>query len=91
MYARERGFGRQVKEVRRDFRDSLFSIFMDNLSLKVDVSGLWGIFKVFGKVRDVFLSSGSNSRKSVFAFIQFATSEEAQKVAKLTNGMHVYS
>ncbi|KAK0580061.1 hypothetical protein LWI29_035805 [Acer saccharum] len=90
-FARERALGRQVKDDRRDFRDSLFSIFVDNLNPQVDVKGLWGIFKVFGKVRDIFLSLRSSLRKSAFAFIRFASVEEAQRVAKLTNGMHVYS
>ncbi|KAK3230290.1 hypothetical protein Dsin_002171 [Dipteronia sinensis] len=52
--------------------------------------GLWGIFKAFGKVRDIYLSPKPNSRKSCFAFVRFATMEEASKVFGLTNGMHVY-
>ncbi|KAK0603137.1 hypothetical protein LWI29_001756 [Acer saccharum] len=75
---------------RRDFRENLFSIFISNLNPIVDLASLWGIFKPFGKVRDVFLSSKSNSRKSVFTFIRFATLEEASAVASKVNGMHVY-
>ncbi|KAK2654827.1 hypothetical protein Ddye_014683 [Dipteronia dyeriana] len=63
---------------------------MDNLSPKVDQLGLWGMFKPFGKVRDVYLFSKINSRKSNFAFIRFESKEEAIKVARTTNGMHVY-
>ncbi|KAK0602648.1 hypothetical protein LWI29_035654 [Acer saccharum] len=90
-FARESRNGMLEREGMRDYRNSLFSIFVDNLNPQVDVKGLWGIFKVFGKVRDVFLSSRSSPRKSAFAFIRFAKSEEALKVAKITNGMHVYS
>ena len=47
---------------RKDFRDNLVFIFIDNLYPKVDVACLWGVFKVFGRVRDVFLSSQNRSR-----------------------------
>jgi hypothetical protein len=32
----------------------MFSIFVDNLNPVVDSARLWGMFKPFGKVRDVF-------------------------------------
>ena len=76
------------------FRDNLFSIFVDNLNAKVDYECLWGLFKPFGKVRDVFLSAEKSTRSSKFAFVcfvRFETMEEANKVAKTTNGMHVYN
>ncbi|KAK3185176.1 hypothetical protein Dsin_032462 [Dipteronia sinensis] len=62
-----------------------------HLHIQVDQMSLWGIFKPFGKVRDVYLSSKLNSRKSNFAFIRFETMDEATIVARSTNGMHVYS
>ncbi|KAK2655484.1 hypothetical protein Ddye_008536 [Dipteronia dyeriana] len=45
-----------------------------------------------GKVRDIFLSKEKNSRGkgNKFAFVHFEAMEEALKVAKKTNGMHVY-
>ncbi|KAK1560187.1 hypothetical protein Q3G72_023350 [Acer saccharum] len=43
-----------------------------------------------GRVRDVYLSPRNSSRKSLYAFVRFETLEEAIKVARLTNGMHVY-
>ncbi|KAK2634544.1 hypothetical protein Ddye_029336 [Dipteronia dyeriana] len=52
---------------------------------------LLGLFKTFGKVRNVFLSAENSSRRSRFAFIRFEIVNEAIKVAKTTNGMHVYS
>ncbi|KAK3219224.1 hypothetical protein Dsin_013194 [Dipteronia sinensis] len=75
----------------KDFRDKLFSIFVDNLNPKIDQVCLWGIFKTFGKVRDVFLSAEKNTRRSRLAFVRFETLDEASKVAKTMNGMHVYS
>ena len=36
------------------------------------------------------MSSKISSRKSSFAFIRFETIEEANKVAMLTNGMHIH-
>ncbi|KAK3227970.1 hypothetical protein Dsin_007832 [Dipteronia sinensis] len=71
-------------------RESLAVLLQDNLNPKVDSACLWGIFKPHGQVRDVFLSSVSKSRRSAFAFIRFETEEEAGRVAKRVDGMHVY-
>ncbi|KAK3228033.1 hypothetical protein Dsin_007895 [Dipteronia sinensis] len=78
------------KSGRVEFRERLFSIFVENLNPKVDLVCLWGVFKSFGRVRDVFLSSKINSKKKCFAFVHFESLEEASKVAKMVNGMHVY-
>ncbi|KAK2647647.1 hypothetical protein Ddye_015136 [Dipteronia dyeriana] len=51
---------------------------------------MWGIFKHHGRVRDVFLSAKNKSRVSLFAFIRFASKEEASRVAKRVDGMHIY-
>ncbi|KAK3222795.1 hypothetical protein Dsin_009820 [Dipteronia sinensis] len=48
-----------------------------------------GIFKTFGLVLDVFVSTKSSSRRSRFAFILFASIDEASKVARLTDGLHI--
>ena len=61
----------------KDFRDNLFSIFVDNLSSNVDQRCLWEVFKPFGKVRDVYLSMEKRSRRSKFAFVRFETLKEA--------------
>ncbi|KAK2640632.1 hypothetical protein Ddye_028427 [Dipteronia dyeriana] len=79
-----------MNEVGKDFRANLFSIFIDNLNPNVDVAFLWSVFKVFGRVRDVFLSSKFSSRKSCYAFNRFDSMEEASKVAKSVDGIHVY-
>ena len=72
-------FNSQVKG--RDFKESLVSVFLGNLNPVVDSVGLWGMFKPFGKVRDVFLSSKKRFQRSCFAFIRFDTVEEARRLA----------
>ncbi|KAK3200445.1 hypothetical protein Dsin_023860 [Dipteronia sinensis] len=84
------GWEAQVQANRKDFRDKLVSVFVDNLSPVVDLAGLWGIFKPFGVVRDVFFSLKMNTRTICYAFIRFTTIEEARKVVDKVNGMHVY-
>ncbi|KAK3217761.1 hypothetical protein Dsin_011731 [Dipteronia sinensis] len=75
---------------KKDFRENLFSVFIDYLNPKVDVGCLCGVFKVFRKVRDVYLSSKKSSRRSSFAFIRFETQEEAKRAAIKVNGMHIF-
>ncbi|KAK1567862.1 hypothetical protein Q3G72_017572 [Acer saccharum] len=75
---------------RSDYRDSLYSVFIDNINPMTEVDCLWGVFKVFGRVRDIFLSAKISSRRSRYAFIRFGTREEALKVAKTVHGMHAY-
>ncbi|KAK3211655.1 hypothetical protein Dsin_016361 [Dipteronia sinensis] len=87
---RVRGYGQGSSDARRDYRDSLFSVFVENLNPIVDVDGLWGIFKPFGRVRDIFKSQRSGSQRSCYAFIRFATVEEARRVAVSANGIHIY-
>ncbi|KAK3197899.1 hypothetical protein Dsin_021314 [Dipteronia sinensis] len=85
--ASERSYGSHGYGEKRDFRDVMFSIFIDNLNPMVDLLGLWGIFKPFGNVRDAYLSTKFSSRRSRFAFIRFGSSEEAIKVVEKTNRM----
>ncbi|KAK3205634.1 hypothetical protein Dsin_019680 [Dipteronia sinensis] len=87
---RERKSGYGHHNGTRDFRDSLVSIFVDNLNPIVDSVCLCGVFKPFGRVRYVYLSSNNNGRRSRFAFIRFESLGEATKVARLTDGMHIY-
>ncbi|KAK2640304.1 hypothetical protein Ddye_028099 [Dipteronia dyeriana] len=87
---RERNSGVPRQEGINDYRENLYSIFIDNLNPKVDSACLWGIFKPHGRVMDVFLSSNSKPRRSAFSFIRFETEEEADRVAKRVDGMHVY-
>ncbi|KAK2636976.1 hypothetical protein Ddye_031768 [Dipteronia dyeriana] len=76
--------------VRKDFRENLVSVFVGNINPVVDSASLWGIFKPFGKVRDVFLSSNTNLRQSCYAFIRFESIEETNKAAQREDGMQIY-
>ncbi|KAK2642939.1 hypothetical protein Ddye_024702 [Dipteronia dyeriana] len=54
----------------------------------MDSTGIWGIFKPHGKVRDVFLSVKNNDQRNAYAFIRFETKEEANRVVRKVDGMH---
>ncbi|KAK3205564.1 hypothetical protein Dsin_019610 [Dipteronia sinensis] len=75
----------------RDFRSNLVSVFVDNLNPIVELKDLWGVFKSFGRIRDLFLSPKNRTRRSCFAFVRFGSKEEALRFVDLTNGMHVFS
>ncbi|KAI9185836.1 hypothetical protein LWI28_011171 [Acer negundo] len=81
---RFRGYGRS-----EDFKSKLASVYIDNLNPVMDQVGLWSFFKPFGRVRDEYLSPKNSSRRRLYAFIYFESLEEATKVARLTNDMHV--
>ncbi|KAK3206773.1 hypothetical protein Dsin_020819 [Dipteronia sinensis] len=78
------------QKVKYDFRVNLFSIFVDNLNHTGDSATLWGVFKEFRRVRDVFVLTKFGFRKSGFAFSRFDSLEEAILIAKKANGMHVF-
>ncbi|KAK3199555.1 hypothetical protein Dsin_022970 [Dipteronia sinensis] len=73
----------------KDFRDGLFSIFIDNISPSLDSRALWRFFKPFGRVRDVYLSLKKSFSGSRFGFVRFETVEEVAWVAKKVNGLFV--
>ncbi|KAK3205575.1 hypothetical protein Dsin_019621 [Dipteronia sinensis] len=75
----------------RDFRSNLVFVFVDNLNPIVELKDLWGVFKSFGRIRDLFLSPKNRTRRSCFAFVRFGSKEEALRFVDLTNGMHVFS
>ncbi|KAK0598345.1 hypothetical protein LWI29_033891 [Acer saccharum] len=71
---------------KKDFREGLVSVFLDNLNPGMDSVSLWGFLKPFGRVRDVFLASKKSSCSSVFGFARYYTMEEATKLVKMVNG-----
>ncbi|KAK3221127.1 hypothetical protein Dsin_015097 [Dipteronia sinensis] len=87
---RERSVESWDQARRADLRGNLHSIFVDNLNQQADLPCLWGVFKCFGRVRDIYLPAANRSRRSGYAFVRFATLEEAQRVTEMTNGMHIY-
>ncbi|KAK2642594.1 hypothetical protein Ddye_024357 [Dipteronia dyeriana] len=92
MRQKVRDIGSGFHEVgeRRDFRENLFTIFLDNLNPKVDHRSLWEIFMKYGMVRDVFISSKKSARSSSFAFVRFESLKEATMVVKQTYGLAVH-
>ncbi|KAK2640223.1 hypothetical protein Ddye_028018 [Dipteronia dyeriana] len=52
---------------------------------EVDQAFLWSLFKVFGRVRDIYLSAATERRKIGYAFVRFGTIEKARRVADKTN------
>ncbi|KAK2639074.1 hypothetical protein Ddye_026869 [Dipteronia dyeriana] len=87
---RERNSGADRQRRFKDFRENLVLIFVDNLNLQVDQAFLWSLFKVFGRVRDIYLSTATERRNIGYVFVRFGTIEEARRVADKTNGMHVF-
>ncbi|KAK2651868.1 hypothetical protein Ddye_011724 [Dipteronia dyeriana] len=87
---REINYNSFVQNRRGDYRENFFSIFVDNLNHKANLLCLWGLFKPFGKVRDIYLSVADGQRRKGYPFVRFASLEEARKVADMTNEMHVY-
>ncbi|KAK3198031.1 hypothetical protein Dsin_021446 [Dipteronia sinensis] len=85
VFGGERKYGGVAKkrngdlEGNYDFRSNLVSVFIDNLNPVIDLKGLWSIFRSFGLVQDIYLSPKSRSRRSCFAFVRFATREEATR------------
>ncbi|KAK2645345.1 hypothetical protein Ddye_020540 [Dipteronia dyeriana] len=75
---------------RKDYRENLFSVLIENLNPKVDAVCLWGVFKIFGKVSDVYLSPKKSSGRSSFSFIHFKMKEAAKRVVNKMNGMHIF-
>ncbi|KAK0579344.1 hypothetical protein LWI29_024872 [Acer saccharum] len=74
----------------REVTESLFLVFIDNLNPWLDSLGLWEFFKLYGKVRDVFLSSKKSLRRRSFGFIRFDMIEEVTKVVKLVDGKLIF-
>ncbi|KAK3200495.1 hypothetical protein Dsin_023910 [Dipteronia sinensis] len=80
--SRERVSAHRAQYNRRDFRENLFSIFVDNLNPVVDLVGLWGMLKPFGMVRDIFLLPKTRIHASVYASVRFTTMYEAKQMAE---------
>ncbi|KAK1556740.1 hypothetical protein Q3G72_011167 [Acer saccharum] len=74
----------------REVTESLFLVFIDNLNPWLDSLGLWEFFKLYGKVRDVFLSSKKSLRRGSFGFIRFDMIEEVTEVVKLVDGKLIF-
>ncbi|OMO94154.1 hypothetical protein COLO4_16499 [Corchorus olitorius] len=73
----ERWFSGQVREA-FDWRSSLFSVFISNLSRRVSRLLLWDAFMDYGRVADVFIQRRSRQIGSTtFAFVRYWNEKDA--------------
>ncbi|XVF77530.1 hypothetical protein PTKIN_Ptkin14bG0052100 [Pterospermum kingtungense] len=72
----------------KDWRDSLFTVFIDRLSIRVSRSILWELFNHYGKVVDVFLPSKySHQFKRIrFTFVRYKLEAEMHRAIQMANG-----
>ncbi|CAM8943857.1 unnamed protein product [Rhodiola kirilowii] len=83
--------GRKLGEGRtghfRLLRESLFSVFVDNIPADKDASWLRKLFDTVGKTGDVFIPfKERRATKSRFGFVRFVELEEAQEAIRRWNG-----
>ncbi|XVE72809.1 hypothetical protein DITRI_Ditri11bG0068500 [Diplodiscus trichospermus] len=60
----------------------MFSVLVDNLSVRVPKSALWEVFNVYGTVVDVYINSPKSwrlRRGITFTFIRYRTSSKMQR------------
>ncbi|XVF06595.1 hypothetical protein REPUB_Repub06bG0062500 [Reevesia pubescens] len=70
-----------------DWRSSLHSVFVENLSSRISRGALWEAFNTYGRVVDVFIpkSFPGRDRSFTFAFVRFKLESEAMKAIKEGN------
>ncbi|XVE78381.1 hypothetical protein DITRI_Ditri13aG0140400 [Diplodiscus trichospermus] len=72
----------------KNWRENLFSVFVDNLSVRVPQSALWEVFNVCETVVDVYIDlpkSWHFHRGTTFAFVRYRTSSEMQRAVQNGN------
>ena len=70
-----------------DWRSSLFTIFIGNLSNIVSRRALWDAFLEYGKVMDIYIPRGNNIpfKGSTFAFVRYKLEFEMVKAIEHGN------
>ncbi|XVE77016.1 hypothetical protein DITRI_Ditri13aG0028100 [Diplodiscus trichospermus] len=61
-----------------DWRASLFTVFINNLSRRVSKRALWEVFSIYGRVLDVFINFKSR-KPATYAFVRYKTVKEGIK------------
>ncbi|XVF51723.1 hypothetical protein PTKIN_Ptkin04bG0207700 [Pterospermum kingtungense] len=61
-----------------DWRDHLYTAFVDNLSKRLSRRALWEAFNIYGRVEDVFISF-RNAKPTTFAFVRDRRSVQNKK------------
>ncbi|XVE86036.1 hypothetical protein DITRI_Ditri18aG0004100 [Diplodiscus trichospermus] len=82
-----RGFSSR-KSSSKDWRDNLFTVFVDNISCRVPKSAVWEVFDLYGKVVDVFIGvpkSWRRQKRITYAFVRYKTLSEMQKAVQEGN------
>ncbi|XWS08054.1 hypothetical protein CRYUN_Cryun41cG0044900 [Craigia yunnanensis] len=76
-----------------DWRSSLFSIFLGNLSTRVSRSALWEVFLQYGMVVDVYISYATNRhlKDGTFAFVRYKRESEMWRAIEDGNNRRVES
>ncbi|XVF82531.1 hypothetical protein PTKIN_Ptkin16aG0057100 [Pterospermum kingtungense] len=74
----------QSKSSHGDWRDHLYTAFVDNLSKRVSRRALWEAFNIYGRVEDVFISF-RNAKPTTFAFVRYKHEVEMRKAIELGN------
>ncbi|WRX10494.1 RNA recognition motif domain - like 10 [Theobroma cacao] len=75
------------RDLSNNWRSSLHSIFVANLSRRVTRQGLKDFFDVYGRVRDVFISLKQNPNKTTtFAFVRYKEKWEMERAILQSNG-----
>ena len=64
-----------------------YSAFVDNLPMDMDKAWLWQVFKLQGKVVDIYMSRKKHvSTKTPFAFVRLSHLKEVQATIENPNG-----
>ncbi|XVF31576.1 hypothetical protein REPUB_Repub17cG0002600 [Reevesia pubescens] len=75
-----------------DWRSSLSSVFVANLSKRVSKEALWEAFGMYGRVLDVYISRFDKEgkiRNVTFAFVRYKFDNEAEKVIEEGNNRKI--
>ncbi|EOY12746.1 Uncharacterized protein TCM_031281 [Theobroma cacao] len=76
-----------LKTTHRDWRSSLHSVYISNLSRRITKQGLKEVFDAYGKVRDVFISNRQSQAKvTTFAFVRYKELREMDRACTHGNG-----
>ncbi|XVE67271.1 hypothetical protein DITRI_Ditri08aG0147200 [Diplodiscus trichospermus] len=76
----------------RDWRASLFTIFVNNLSCRLSKGALWEAFNAYGRVRDVYIhysAKGDRGKKTTFAFVRYKFKSEMFKAIEVGNNRRI--
>ncbi|XVE85972.1 hypothetical protein DITRI_Ditri17bG0134800 [Diplodiscus trichospermus] len=71
-----------------DWRASLFTVFINNLSRRVSRRALWEVFSIYGRVLDVFINFKSR-KPATYAFVRYKTVKERMRTIAERNNRFI--